>query len=122
MNPNYMIFQRFFLIFVLSLSISSAYAQEEGRPLAPEIATGLQLSQPAAGFKFMAVTSNPEATKAAYEVLKRGGTAADAGIAAQMVLGLVEPQSSGLGGGGFALYYDAKKNQLVTLDGRETAP
>lgn len=122
MNLNYMIFQRFFLIFMLFFGISTSYAQEENRPLAPEMATGLQLAQPVAGTKFMAVTSNPEATKAAYEILKRGGTAADAGIAAQMVLGLVEPQSSGLGGGGFALYYDAKKNQLVTLDGRETAP
>jgi len=70
----------------------------------------------------MAVSAHPEATKAAYEVLKNGGTAADAGIAAQLVLGLVEPQSSGLGGGAFALYYHAKAGKLVSLDGRETAP
>ena len=92
------------------------------RPLAPEIATGIQAKKATPGAKIMAVTAHPDATKAAYDVLKRGGTAADAAIAAQMVLGLVEPQSSGIGGGGFVLYFDAKKGHLITLDGRETAP
>ncbi len=71
---------------------------------------------------YMAVTSDPSATKAAYDVLKNNGTAADAAIAAQLVLGLTEPQSSGLGGGAFALYYHAKTQSLVSLDGREVAP
>ena len=74
------------------------------------------------GSQFMAVTAHPDATKAAYDILKAGGTAADAGIAAQMVLGLVEPQSSGLGGGAFIVYYDATNNKLFSIDGRETAP
>jgi gamma-glutamyltranspeptidase/glutathione hydrolase len=100
----------------------SAFALDERRPLAPEIATGFKANKVVSGTKIMAVTAHPDATKAAYDVLRQGGTAADAGIAAQMVLGLVEPQSSGLGGGGFVLYYDAQKRQLITLDGRETAP
>ena len=74
------------------------------------------------GNEYMAVTSDPEATRAAYEILSDGGTAADAAIAAQLVLGLTEPQSSGLGGGAFIMYYNALDNSLTALDGRETAP
>lgn len=117
-----MIFRAFLqltLVFVLFLPFEAG-AQE--RPLNPEIATGIQAKKAIPGAKIMAVTAHPDATKAAYDVLKRGGTAADAAIAAQMVLGLVEPQSSGIGGGGFVLYYDAQKKHLLTLDGRETAP
>lgn len=79
-------------------------------------------TQSATGTKYMAVTADPHATKAAYDILKSGGTAADAAIAAQFVLGLTEPQSSGLGGGAFALYYDAQTQKLTTYDARETAP
>ncbi|HPD82668.1 MAG: gamma-glutamyltransferase [Alphaproteobacteria bacterium] len=92
------------------------------RPLSPEIATATQVKKQVQTGKFMAVMAHPDATKAAYNILAQGGTAADAAIAAQMVLGLVEPQSSGLGGGGFVLYYDAQKKTLLSLDGRETAP
>ncbi len=70
----------------------------------------------------MAATANPEATEAAVEVLVRGGTAIDAAIAAQMALTVTEPQSSGIGGGLFLLYYDAATRKLVAYDGRETAP
>ena len=76
----------------------------------------------AVGKKFMAVTANPHATQAAYSILEQGGSAIDAAIAAQMVLGLVEPQSSGIGGGGFMLYWDQQTQKLMTYDGRETAP
>ena len=71
---------------------------------------------------WMIVTANPYASVAGAEILKKGGTAADAMVAAQVVLGLVEPESSGLGGGAFLLYYDNNKNIITTLDGRETAP
>ncbi len=81
-----------------------------------------RITQVATGKYFMAVTSDPMATKAAYDVLSNNGTAADAAIAAQLVLGLTEPQSSGLGGGAFAIYYDAIEKSLITIDGRETAP
>ena len=68
------------------------------------------------------VAAEPEAAQAGMEVLKRGGTAADAAVAVQTVLGLVEPQSSGLGGGAFMLWYDAKTGQISDYNGRETAP
>jgi gamma-glutamyltranspeptidase/glutathione hydrolase len=65
-------------------------------------------------------TANPLASQAGLEMLQAGGSAVDAAIAAQMVLALVEPQSSGLGGGAFLLHFDGKKTQA--FDGRETAP
>jgi len=70
----------------------------------------------------MVVTANPLATDAAEHVLQTGGSAADAMIAAQTVLGLVEPQSSGLGGGAFVVYYDAATDTTTTIDAREKAP
>ena len=68
------------------------------------------------------VAAEPEAAQAGMDILKRGGTAADAAVAVQSVLGLVEPQSSGLGGGAFMLYYDAKTGKISDYNGRETAP
>lgn len=70
----------------------------------------------------MVSTANPHASRAAAEMLEKGGSAMDAAIAAQLVLGLVEPQSSGIGGGAFALYYKADKNVITAFDGREKAP
>lgn len=71
---------------------------------------------------WMVAAANPLAVDAGADVLRNGGTAADAMIAVQAVLGLVEPQSSGLGGGAFLVWYDAESGALTTLDGRETAP
>ena len=68
----------------------------------------------------MIATANPLATEAGYDILRQGGSAVDAAIAAQMVLGLTEPQSSGIGGGALLLLYDG--TQVVAFDGRETAP
>ena len=70
----------------------------------------------------MVVTANPLATAAGEHVLQTGGTAADAMIAVQTVLGLVEPQSSGLGGGAFVVYHDAASGTTTTIDAREKAP
>ncbi|MEN8690355.1 MAG: gamma-glutamyltransferase [Desulfuromonadales bacterium] len=70
----------------------------------------------------MVVTANPLATEAGTRVVQFGGTAVDAMIAVQAVLGLVEPQSSGIGGGAFIVYYDAATGTLTTFDARETAP
>jgi len=67
-------------------------------------------------------TANPHASKAAAEILEIGGSAMDAAIAAQMVLGLVEPQSSGIGGGAFALYWHGEEKSITSFDGREKAP
>lgn len=71
---------------------------------------------------WMISVANPYAAQAGAAVLAAGGTAADAMVSAQAVLGLVEPQSSGLGGGAFLLWYDAETGVLSSLDGRETAP
>jgi len=68
------------------------------------------------------VTANPHASQAALAVLNAGGSAVDALVTAQAVLAVVEPQSSGLAGGGFLLHWDARRQQLEALDGRETAP
>jgi gamma-glutamyltranspeptidase / glutathione hydrolase len=87
---------------------------------APEAATGYQEKAGWAARKYMVAAANPLAVEAGYEMLKQGGSAIDAGIATQLVLTLVEPQSSGIGGGAFLMYYDGKKVQA--FDGRETAP
>lgn len=70
----------------------------------------------------MATAANPYAVDAAVEILRAGGSAVDAAIAAELVLGLVEPQSSGLGGGGFMMFYDAQSERITGYDGREWAP
>jgi gamma-glutamyltranspeptidase/glutathione hydrolase len=68
------------------------------------------------------IAANPLAARAGREVLKRGGSAVDAAIAVQAMLSLVEPQSSGVGGGGFINYYDARSRKVSIYDGREVAP
>jgi len=72
--------------------------------------------------RFMVAAAHPLAADAGAEVLKRGGSAVDAAVAVQMVLGLVEPESSGIGGGAFMLHWSAAGKKLRTYDGRETAP
>ena len=72
--------------------------------------------------KFMVATANPVASQVGYDILKRGGNAIDAMVGVQLMLNLVEPQSSGIGGGAFLLFYDAKRNEVSSFDGRETAP
>ena len=78
--------------------------------------------QPVEAQNWMISAANPLAVSAGAEILRNGGSAADAMVAVQVVLGLVEPQSSGLGGGAFLVWYDAGSGALTTLDGRETAP
>jgi len=90
--------------------------------VSPEPATGWQEKPVVNAERFMAVTAHPLATRTAVDVLADGGSAVDAAVAAQMVLNLVEPQSSGIGGGAFMLYWDAVARRLYALDGRETAP
>lgn len=72
--------------------------------------------------KHMIAAANPLAANAGLEILRAGGSAVDAAIAAEMVLGLVEPQSSGIGGGGFMLSFNANNGDIAAWDGRETAP
>ncbi|MBF6602851.1 MAG: gamma-glutamyltransferase, partial [Sphingorhabdus sp.] len=81
------------------------------------------LSVPASAQNAGTVASaHPEATKAGFEILQAGGSASDAAMAMMLALTVVEPQSSGIGGGGFLLHHDGKSGWLETIDGRETAP
>ena len=79
-------------------------------------------TQPSFAKHAMVAAANPLAVDAGVKVLRRGGNAMDAAVAVQAVLGLVEPQSSGLGGGTYFIYYDAKTHKVTSYDGRETAP
>lgn len=86
------------------------------------IALPAEAAEPARATRYMAATANPMATEAALKALRAGGSAVDAAIAAQMVLTLVEPQSSGIGGGAFLVHFDRKSGRTTSYDGRETAP
>jgi len=104
----------------LILSASSALAQETRPP--PEPASGTKAKSLVVGERQMVVAAEPLAAEAGREILRMGGSAMDAAIATELVLGLVEPQSSGLGGGAFLVYWDAQSRALAAYDGRETAP
>jgi gamma-glutamyltranspeptidase/glutathione hydrolase len=110
-------------LIVLAAILASAHLPvlaQDSLQKSPEAATGYAEKAGWAARKYMVAAANPLATEAGYEMLKQGGTAIDAAIATQLVLTLVEPQSSGIGGGAFLMYYDGKKVQA--FDGRETAP
>ena len=125
-------------VMAVVLAASTASAQQSADSVAPEAATaggnsGLSApvvaalaakenGLPVRAERWMVAVANPLAAQAGADILWAGGTAADAMIAVQTVLGLVEPQSSGLGGGAFLVWYDAATKKLTTLDGRETAP
>src|SRR6185503_15452919 len=82
-------------------------------------ATSIPAQSPAQPDQAFVVAANPLAAEAGMNVLRRGGSAVDAAIAIQAMLSLVEPQSSGLGGGAFLHYYDARTRKLTIYDGRE---
>jgi len=110
-----------YLLFSFALLLTSAtHALNPTAPAAPEGDTGRYALSTASSLKAMVVTANPYATAAARDILAAGGSAIDAAFAAQAVLGLVEPQSSGFGGGAFVVYHDGQ--QTLSIDGRETAP
>lgn len=129
---------KYFALACLVLLASAVTAQEAADAVAPEGGTSGEMvarskavadslaaksaGTPVEAQNWMIAAANPHAVEAGAAVLRQGGTAADAMIAAQTVLGLVEPQSSGLGGGAFLVWYDAKAGAVTTLDARETAP
>ena len=129
---------RICLTVAFSLIAGAVFAQQSADAVQPEVGTAsgfiatskriaaAQASKVAGtsvvAQNFMVAAANPLAVQAGVDVLAEGGTAADALVAVQTVLGLVEPQSSGLGGGAFLVWYDAASETLTTLDGRETAP
>ncbi|PMR69050.1 gamma-glutamyltransferase [Halomonas heilongjiangensis] len=88
--------------------------------IAPEVSSGFEEKPGWATQRFAVAAANPLATDAGYQVLKAGGSAIDAAIAVQMVLTLVEPQSSGIGGGAFLMHFDGE--EVTAFDGREAAP
>ena len=91
-------------------------------------------TQPESGYKsleptgastadtYMIAAANPDAVAAGQEIMRRGGSAVDAMVTVQLVLNIVEPESSGIGGGAFLVYYDQDNDMVTALDGRETAP
>ncbi|MNM26321.1 Gamma-glutamyltranspeptidase precursor [compost metagenome] len=100
---------------------SSAATADQALPVAPERGSGYRSGlQPVLSSRHMVAAANPLASEAGRRMLRAGGSAIDAAIAMQMVLTLVEPQSSGIGGGAFILYWDGE--QVQAFDGRETAP
>ncbi|MGY6709207.1 MAG: gamma-glutamyltransferase [Rhizobiaceae bacterium] len=101
---------------------TGAQAQQLSDQIAPEGATGTGERQAVTAETRMVSAANPLAAQAGLDMLRAGGSAADALVAVQTVLGLVEPQSSGIGGGAFALWYDAETGEITTYDARETAP
>ncbi|TCO21130.1 gamma-glutamyltranspeptidase/glutathione hydrolase [Kribbella steppae] len=96
-----------------ALTASTAAAH----PSQPPVKTSTSI-----GFGGAVSSVDPEATKVGLDVLRRGGNAVDAAVATAAALGVTEPYSAGIGGGGYFVYYDAKKRKVSTLDGRETAP
>lgn len=106
----------------LALLSAPVFAVQSTDAIDPEAASGFTQKAAVTANEFMVAAAHPEAVKAGYDVLKAGGNAMDAMVAVQAMLGLVEPQSSGLGGGAFLVYYDAESQSLTTFDGRETAP
>ncbi len=109
------------LLAFLALSFA-AHAQEAPLPTAPEGPSVTTTKQAVTAKDWMVAAANPVAAEAGAKVMRAGGNAADALVAIQLTLGLVEPQSSGLGGGAFLVYWDARERRLTTFDGRETAP
>ncbi len=111
-----------FLLLVLVGCSGDTTPRKQNQPAQPEITASIKPRPAATAKNFMVSSAYPEATQAGLEILKAGGTAIDAAIAVQMVLNVVEPQSSGIGGGLFLLYYDKKTKKVTAIDGREAAP
>ncbi len=104
-----------------AFALHAAFPAHARTPV-PERASAWTHKAPVASRHDMVAAANPLAVEAGYRVLRQGGSAVDAAVAMQLVLNLVEPQSSGIGGGAFLLFHDGRRNRLIAYDGRETAP
>ena len=109
----------FFTFIYLSLFSANLFSKEARYP---EFGNGRIPQVLAKANEYMVSSANPYATEAGLRILEKGGNAIDAAITVQMVLNLVEPESSGIGGGAFSLYWDNKNKKLSSYDGREKAP
>ena len=121
---KHFIFKRALKISCAALLLASSFlsaASAQNNAL-PEAATGRTAAKSGTAKSYMVVAANPLAAKAGTDILEAGGSATDAAIAVQLVLNLVEPQSSGIGGGAFALTWDAKTGGIASYDGREMSP
>ncbi|MBL8564242.1 MAG: gamma-glutamyltransferase [Hyphomicrobiaceae bacterium] len=110
------------LAVVLAFLAATPATEAQRARSVPEPATGLAVKPLARADRHMVAAAHPLAAEAGRDMLRRGGSATDAAVAALLVLNVVEPQSSGIGGGGFALVHEAGTDRLVGYDGRETAP
>ena len=112
-----------FVSVALSGCVSAPRSQTTStEPPAPELPSGYHEKKLAVASEYMVAAAHPLAVEAGLDILARGGSATDAAIAVQLVLNLVEPQSSGIGGGAFLLHYDALRKITTGYDGRESAP
>lgn len=125
--------RQWIILFMLGFFVSSACMRESSSsllwnpqgqaiPLGPKPSTRTRSSYTAKGLKSMAATAHPLATDAAFQILRDGGNAVDAAVAASFVISVVRPQSTGLGGGGFLLFYDNRAKTTLAFDFRERAP
>ena len=113
---------RLCLIAALGMMLSAPLPAQTNRPQQPEPASGRSEKQLAHAQRHMVAAAHPLAVEAGLQMLDAGGSAVDAMIAVQLVLNLVEPHASGLGGGAYLLHYEATSRMVRAYDGRETAP
>ena len=115
----------FLLTFFIYSSSNYSHCNEIYHSIQPEKSSSKSLNRnmkSGSYSNFVVASANDYSTKIGYDILNMGGTVADAAVAIQLTLGLVEPQSSGLGGGLFLTYFDRKTSKVISFEGREKAP
>ena len=114
--------KNFLIIFLLCIIQSYSYSEDVYIDPEPYTTGSTYDNKYYEGPNTIVVTANDYATKIGYDILNSGGTVFDAAISIQLTLGLVEPQSSGLGGGLFITFFNNSSKKVMTYEGRETAP